>query len=199
MRQMVPLRPITWGGDIRPHSLIGHRDSRNQSLVVDGFIEAPGQSILLGLHMQGTDNSAGLIWSCDTSGTWWLHAAIGDVDSPSKAIKSGSLPVNVSAGTWHTYRIDVNGSTFSAWVDSVPVSTVDVTNYATSGHGAIGAREYNHFTRYDNFQVRYTQWQRQQAPLARACGAPPCFRRLNRYSASRTLPLTPTLYPSVSV
>ena len=70
---------------------------------------------------QGTDNSQGLIWSADTTGNWWLHSQISDVDQPSKAIATGTLPATLAAGVWHTYRIDVNGTVFRAWMDSQPV------------------------------------------------------------------------------
>jgi hypothetical protein len=156
MRQMIPLRPITWGGDIRPHSLIGHRDAVNMSLVVGGYLEAANGSVLLGVHMQGTDNSAGLIWSADTTGAWWLHRQISDVDKAGAAIATGTLPSPLAAGVWHTYRLDVNGTTVRAWMDGTPVGPaggINVAGYATSGHGAIGTREYGHYTHYDNFQL----------------------------------------------
>ena len=46
-------QPITWGGDIRPHSLVGHRDSKNQSLTIDVAIQEAGSGGVLGVHMQG--------------------------------------------------------------------------------------------------------------------------------------------------
>jgi len=44
MQQMVPLRPVTWGGDIRPHSLIGHRDTFDASYYIDAYITEPAGS-----------------------------------------------------------------------------------------------------------------------------------------------------------
>jgi hypothetical protein len=35
MRQMVPLSPISWGGDTRPHTLIGSRDLVDTSMTLD--------------------------------------------------------------------------------------------------------------------------------------------------------------------
>ena len=52
MEQKIPLKPVTWGGDIRPHSLVGHRDTKDASITVDGFIAAKGASVMLGVHMQ---------------------------------------------------------------------------------------------------------------------------------------------------
>jgi hypothetical protein len=171
MRQMVPAKPITWGGDVRPHSIIGHRDSRNQSMVIDGYISEPTASIMLGVHVQGTDDPNGLFWSFDTTNTWWLHTNMKAVSDPSQAVATGTMPVTVTAGAWHTYRIDVNGTKLNVWVDSTYVMTnFDVTNYATSGHYLIGTRNYGEFTQFDNIQL-YTQYvQCGSTPLA--AGAP---------------------------
>jgi hypothetical protein len=103
MQQMVPLRPVTWSGDILPHSLVGHRDTRDASLVIDGFIGEPGASVLLGVHMQGTDDSNGIIFSLDSGANkWYIHSSIGAVSSPSSAVASGTPNVAVAPGQWHT-------------------------------------------------------------------------------------------------
>lgn len=175
MRQMVPLRPVTWGGDIRPHSLIGHRDSRNQSLVVDARVDVAGSSVLLGVHMQGTDNSAGIIFSADTTGSWWLHPNINAVGSAGSAFAKGSLPAPLTNASWHTWRVDVNGTAASqvlnVWMDGAPVVTnLAVAGQTTSGHGAIGTRQYGDYTLYDNFQLYTTYVQCGGTPVA--AGAP---------------------------
>lgn len=167
MRQMVPLRPVTWGGDIRPHSLIGHRDGVQSSMVVDAYIEEPGASVLLGLHMQGTDNSQGVIFSLDTgANTWYVHNSIQAVDNANSAVLSGPTNGAVQAGQWHTYRYDINGSAtngfvINLWIDGMQMITnfnTTAKGMATSGHAAIGTREYGHFTQFDNFQL-YTAYQ----------------------------------------
>ena len=159
MRQMVPLRPVTWGGDIRPHSLIGHRDGKDSSIVFDAYIEEPGASVMLGLRMQGTDNSQGILFAVDTTSTWGVWKQISDVGGA--PIASGTSPVAVAAGQWHTYRGDVNGSLLNVWIDGTPVIVnwnTSAHGLTTSGHALIGCKNYGEFTQFDNFQLytRYT-------------------------------------------
>ena len=163
MRQMVPLKPVTWGGDIRPHSLIGHRDGFDTSLVADFYIEEPGASVMLGVRMQGTDDSQGILWAVDTTSTWGVWNSISSVGGA--PIASGTSPVAITAGAWHTYRIDVNGSLLNVWVDGQPaVAAFNVSGMTNSGHGLIGTKEYGHYTQMDNFQL-FTRYH--------ACGATP--------------------------
>ena len=159
MRQMVPLRPVTWGGDIRPHSLIGHRDGKDTSMVVDAFIEEPGASVMVGVRMQGTDDSHGILFAVDTTSAWGVWGSISSVGG--KPIASGTSPVAVAAGQWHTYRIDVNGSLLNVWIDSTPVIVnwnTTLNGMTTSGHALVGTKNYGEFTQFDNFQLytRYT-------------------------------------------
>ena len=161
MEQKIPVKPITWGGDIRPHSLVGHRDTANGSIVVDGLIAAAGASVLIGAHMQGTDNSAGLIWSTDTTGNWWVHTSISAVGTASQAILTGRLATASAPGVWRSYRLDVNGTgrsqRLSVWVDGAPViAAADVSGRASTGHFAIGTRLYGDYSQYDNIQLYST-------------------------------------------
>ena len=166
MRQMVPLRPVTWGGDIRPHSLIGHRDGMNHSLVVDAYIEEPGASVLLGLRMQGTDDSSGILWGIDTSSKWGLWSSVSAVTLPSPW--SGSSAVPISAGRWFTYRMDVNGTLLNVWINGIAVvSNLDVSLFTASGHGLIGTFQYGQYTQFDNFQL-YTSYKKCGKPIQTA-------------------------------
>lgn len=179
---MVPLRPVTWGGDIRkwggerdacrcrrttplpptfpsapcapgPHSLIGHRDTFDGSLVVDAYITEPGASVLLGVHMQGTDNSQGILVLFKSDSTWELYNQISSVNS-SKPLASGPTPVPVAAGAWHTYRIDINATMLNVWVDGqVGAANANVSGMTTSGHFLIGTGSYGQYTQYDNVQI----------------------------------------------
>jgi hypothetical protein len=157
MQQMVPLKPVTWGGDIRPHSLIGHRDTFDASFVIDAFITEPGASALLGVHMQGTDNSEGILILFSDESTWSLYAKISDVNAGGGPIATGATPVPVRAGEWHTYRLDVNGSSLNVWVDGQAAATnVNVSTLTTSGHFLIGCGEYGQYTQFDNIQLYST-------------------------------------------
>ena len=158
MRQKVPLKPVTWGGDIRPHSLIGHRDGKDSSLVFDAYIEEPGASVMLGLRMQGTDNSQGILFAIDTTSVWGVWGAISNVGGA--PIASGTSPVAVGAGQWHSYRGDVNGTLLNVWIDGTPVIVnwdVVAHGLTTSGHALIGTKAYGEYTQFDNFEL-YTKY-----------------------------------------
>lgn len=188
MRQSVPLQPLHWY-DVRPHSFIGHRDAFNSSLVVDGFIEEPGASIMLAVRVQGTDSWVpnGLFWSivapnASAGGTdasaavsqWSIHYSIGNIDDNSAAVLSGNTSL-VMPAQWHTYRLDVNGSLLNGWIDDVAIfSNFDVTcalpSCTQAGHALIGTTEYGHFSQFDNFQLYSSYMQCGSTPLA--AGAP---------------------------
>ena len=133
------------------------------SLVTDAYIEEPGASVMLGLRMQGTDDSQGILFAIDTTSVWGVWHSVSAVgNAPSS---TGTSPVAISAGAWHTYRADVNGTLLNVWIDGTPVITnLDVSGYTNSGHGLIGTKAYGQYTQYDNFQL-YTAFT--------TCGATP--------------------------
>lgn len=167
MEQMVPMRPVTWGGDIRPHSLIGHRDAKNTSLAIDGYMPNMNGSILLGVRMQGTDNSNGILWSIDTSNQWAIWRQVSDVggDFP---LATGVVDQPILPGVWNRYRIDVNGSALRVWVNGVlVVPYVNVSGMTQSGHALIGTVRYGQSTRYDNIEL-YSAYTHPSASTAQA-------------------------------
>jgi galactosylceramidase len=159
MQQMVPLRPVTWGGDIRPHSLIGHRDTFDASFNIDAYITEPAGSILLGVHMAGTDNSAGTLLLVNASGAWGVYKQISDVNGAGKALATGQAPMAIGAGAWHTLRFDVNDTVINVWVDGAPLIVswnASANGLGASGHFLMGTGEYGHFTQFDNVALYST-------------------------------------------
>jgi hypothetical protein len=67
---------------------------------------------------------------------------------------SGVLATAPGAGTWHRYRLDVNGSRASAWVDGAVVTAgADCAFAGGSGFVAMGTVQFGHFTDYDNLEL----------------------------------------------
>jgi hypothetical protein len=57
-------------------------------------------------------------------------------------------------GSWHTYQIDINGTSLNIWIDGQAIVTnFDATLLPASGHGMIGTLAYGDYTWYDNFQL----------------------------------------------
>jgi hypothetical protein len=176
IQQLVPLKPIAWGGDIRPHTLIGHRDAKNTSFVIDAKVDQAGGSLFVGVHMQGTDdytgNDYGIFFTVDsTDSSWAIYDSLEDVGSLEAAKLRGTLPrvwytyfpdatpTGVLQGVWHTYRVDVNGTAahgflVNVWIDgNLLVHNFSYDGMTTSGHGSLGTIDFGHFTQFDNLQL----------------------------------------------
>jgi hypothetical protein len=157
MRQMVPLLPIAWGGDTRPHSLIGSRDLVDTSMSLDARLTGVNGSLILGARLAGTTNSAGLVFSFNASGGWNLTAMMKAVMS-GPALASGSLPSPLGVGAWHHFRLDVNGTRANLWLDGAPaIAALDVSSAGLTGHSGVGTVQFGHYTEFDNFELYSTQ------------------------------------------
>jgi hypothetical protein len=158
MRQQTPLKPIAWGGDIRPHSLLGSRDLTDVSLSIDVKLTDGNGSALVGARLAGTTNSVGIVWAVNASGAWNLTGSIQAVQGVLPPYATGTLAGGFAAGAWHTVRMDVNGSVLNLWVDGAPAAAAVPVKWAgASGHTAIGTVEYAHFTEFDNVALYSTQ------------------------------------------
>ena len=172
MRQMVPLLPIAWGGDTRPHSLIGSRDLTDTSMVLDVRLTATNGSFLLGARLAGTTNSAGLIVALDAAGGWNITGSMSAVQK-GPALLSGALPAPLGVNVWRTLRLDVNGSAAALWVDGVRAFTYDFSSSlptAATGHSGVGTVQFGHYSEFTNFALYSTQ--RICSASAPASGAP---------------------------
>ena len=172
MRQMVPLLPIAWGGDTRPHSLIGSRDLTDTSMVLDARLTAANGSFLLGARLAGTTNSAGLIVALDAAGAWNVTGTMATVQS-GPALYAGALAAPFGVNVWRTLRLDVNGSTATLWVDGARAFTYDFSASlptALTGHNGVGTVQFGHYSEFTNFALYSTQ--RACSARAPAAGAP---------------------------
>lgn len=162
MRQMTPLRPISWGGDVRPHSLVGHIDMVDVSFSMDVFIEVPGATAAIGARCVGQDDSQCVLLLVDSAGNYNVTLSVtGQSNGP--AVAAGKLPVPFSDGQWATLRLDVNGSLANAWINGVPIfSSLNVSDAYPYGFAYIGVLNYGDYSRFDNVALFSTQ---------RACGA----------------------------
>jgi hypothetical protein len=157
MNQKVPLLPIAWGGDIRPHSLLGSRDLADSSFSIDILFPAANASALVGARLAGTTNSVGIIWAVDASGSWNITGQMSSVQKgPAQA--QGQLSGGWGVGVWHRVRLDVNGSSASLWVDGSSVlAGFNVSWSGATGHSGIGTIGYGHYTSFDNVELYSTQ------------------------------------------
>jgi len=158
MRQMVPLLPIAWGGDTRPHSLIGSRDLVNTSMTLDVRLPTANASFLLGARLAGTTNSVGLVLAVDATGAWNITGAMANV-LKGPVLASGALSAPLGVGAWHTLRLDVNGSTVNLWVDgAAQIANLAAGAWiAASGHNGVGTVQFGHYSEFSQFSLFSTQ------------------------------------------
>ena len=154
---MTPIKPIGWGGDIRPHSLIGSRDLVNTSMWVDARLTAANGSLILGARLHGTTESVGVIFSFNVDGAWNITGSMSDVQGGS-AFASGTLSITLPVDSWHTFQLDVNGTMVQLSVDGkVELAQLDVPWIDGSGHNGVGTVQFGHYTEIDNFFLYSTQ------------------------------------------
>ena len=174
MRQMTPVKPIGWGGDVRPHSLVGHRDTVNASLAVSVMLPDANASAVLGLRMRALIDSQGVVFGVNaTSAAWSVWSSVGNVGRP-QAFASGALAAPLGVGEWHALRLDANGSLLRAWVDGAevtPAGGLEVGALGASGHAMIGAGDFGQFPLYDAFSLASSATMCDQA-AAPAAGLP---------------------------
>lgn len=179
MRQMVPLSPISWGGDTRPHTLIGSRDLVDTSMTLDVRLTGVNGSVILGARLAGTTNSQGLLVSLDEEGGWNITQSMATVQK-GPAFASGTLSTPLGVDAWHTFRLDVNGTLASLWVDGSPVSGLTGLNVSQvtslTGHNGVGTVQFGHYTEFTNFALYSTQLHCSTAPPSAgdAIKAVPC-------------------------
>jgi len=167
---MTPVAPIGWGGDVRPHALIGHRDTVNASLAVSVMLPDANATALLGLRMRALINSQGIVFSVNASAAAW--AVWPSVSLAPRPFASGALAAPLGVGAWHALRLDVNGSTLTSWVNGAlvtPPGGLDVRALgAASGHAMIGTGAFGHFALFDDFSLASSATVCDQAAAPRA-------------------------------
>jgi galactosylceramidase len=99
MQQKTPLKPIPSGGDVRPHSLLGSRDSVNISMSIDVRLASNGSVIVAARLVRSKDaqndgctDYAGIVFAVDTAGAWNITdciARVADHGGPGTNLKSG--------------------------------------------------------------------------------------------------------------
>ena len=140
----------------RPHSLLGSRDSVDSSFTIDVLLTGVNGSALVCARLAGTTDSQGVVVALDGSGSWNVTSGMSAVQrAPAHA--SGAVAGGFAVGTWHTVRLDVNGTLAHLWVDGAAVFTgLDVSWATASGHNGIGAVQFGHYTEFDNVALYST-------------------------------------------
>lgn len=94
-------------------------------------------------------------WLAADKGNWNVSYSIPILTSGHGAKATGTLPAGFGPGQWHTFRLDVNGSTLNVWIDGASVVTSLNTSDSglNSGHVGMGTVRYGQYPSYDNLQL----------------------------------------------
>jgi galactosylceramidase len=171
MRQMVPLLPIAWGGDTRPHTIIGSRDLADVSMAVDVRLTGVNGSLMIGARLGTTSTYGdyyGVVFSFDVAGNWNLTASTTQAQS-GPTLANGVLNSPLGVSIWHRVQLDVNGTRANIYVDGAhAIRNVDVSYAGATGFVSFGTVQFGHYTEYDNFALYSTQLQCGSAPVVGA-------------------------------
>jgi galactosylceramidase len=154
MRQMVPSKPICWAGDFAPVSVFGEIAWTDVSHSIDFNVDAQssqGAAASLGARVTGTTRSHGVFVSVSTSNTWSLWYDLGQ----NKTALSGTTPVAIKPGDWHTLSLTVKGTAASATLDGIALFTNADISACDCPHGwtAVGTGWSYEYVWFDNYNI----------------------------------------------
>ncbi len=146
LRQAAIKSKLGWGGAYMPLTFLGSADWKDYSVSADTYIEKAGAVSVHGrigaIPGGNGDDPPGYTLRARDTGEWELK-------SFKTVIAKGQTPF--SAGQWHNLRLDLHGSTISAYVDGKQICSLVDTKYA-SGLAGLGS-DYN-FAQFSNLEIR---------------------------------------------
>ena len=192
LQQQLPAAPIRWWADTRPHSVIGDVAWEDSELTLDVRCSSlPGSAMVaLRASLAGRDGPDGIhaedelpgLWlsvQCGPGGQWGLAASAKSAGAAPFA--GGALPAPLAPLTWHTLRLQANGSTCSAWVDGQPLAAglPLPPEVPSAGWAGLGALDFGQATQYDRLSLAATS---AACSAAAGAGAPVALQRCNAQS-----------------
>jgi galactosylceramidase len=150
MRQQVLAPPVAWCGENPvPYSVIGSHAWVNVNVTVKVMIEGTGMAFV-GARVSsggciGARGSSGVAFGVSTDGWWALCNSTAVTDD---CIQVGKL--QITAGTWYTLSLVVQGTTARAYIDGTLTVTREAER-ASNGWASIGSSW--SYVQFDDFQV----------------------------------------------
>ena len=129
LRQVITARPVCWGKDTDPETIVGDTSWCDYRASVDALLEQAGYVELIGRQIgnRATYQSTGYHLRLDDKGHWSLRLVknpktkkIEDINE--KELASGDLPEAASTGQWHNLSLDFRGKQIQPAIDGKNVS-----------------------------------------------------------------------------
>jgi len=160
LRQVVPMRPISWAPDWQPYTILGDDQWQDYEISADVYLN-PGDSAAVmgrvndvgtgygsipkGYFLElGDDGKCRLVvirgkmdkkkTTGDAEQQALIRARTDDSTGGEKVLGAVQLP-NIGSGQWHNLKLRFAGSTIAGWVDQKPVLSATDTLYS---HGMAG-------------------------------------------------------------
>ena len=166
MQQVVPAHPVAWRPDEqRPNSIIGDINWADTDITISVNMPAAGDSALIGARanpnccsrvITGEDMMPGVWWQVEAeSPSFYVYNAIQNVTKTNLALLSGTLPAAPAAGTWHTLRLVVTGTSAAGFYDGTQVfSALNVRGRTPpNGFAGIGTSNWGQYVLFDNVTI----------------------------------------------
>jgi hypothetical protein len=145
LAQVVNSQPTRWpSASGEPVAILGNKNWTNYSVSVDANLQESGFAELTGrmsYNQDGTNNGYQL--NINSSGTWSLAKNNG-----STQLATGSA--SIGTNTWHTLKLDFKGTTITAFIDGIQVSSVVDTTYYS---GAVNFGSGWNKAQFDNLTI----------------------------------------------
>jgi len=180
LRQVVPVRPMSWAPDWLPYTIFGDDQWQDYEVRADVYLNA-GEAA----GIMGRVNEVGTGYGCIPRGYFLLledtgqcrlvvirgkkkkQQTLGDAeqqalvknlrdDSEGGELTLGSLTLSgVGAGAWHRLKLRFTGSTIAAFIDDNPVLEVTDTLYSQGMAGFVAGADEKQFSTpyFDNLLI----------------------------------------------
>ena len=142
LRQNAVGFPVKWlRDDMIPFTVLGDGQWAGADVTVDVMIEAAGSgmgesragSAYVGVGLTGiTTDAKGSLFGVTTNGSYFVAGSVADVYHGTFQ-HTGAVPT-VTAGSWHTLRLNVTAARLTGWLDGAQLFSVT----PGSARGAVG-------------------------------------------------------------
>ena len=141
LRQMVTAKPVCWGRDADPATLIGDPLWKNYRASCDALLEQPGYAAIIGrmMAMKTQNLVTGSHLRLTDKGHWSLIVIYNPkekTDPAEKELASGEVPAAAGIGKWHKLSLAFAGSHITASIDNAVVA--DKVFDTTFSSGLVG-------------------------------------------------------------
>ena len=130
LRQVVAAKPVNWGGEWIPYSVIGDAGWTDYDVSVDVYFDNGGWAAVMG-RIPGIQGK-GYYLKLASTGAWACYAANGTTTAGT-SLAAGTA--TIAANQWTNLKLRFSGSTITGFINATQVCSVTNSTYSA---GAVG-------------------------------------------------------------